>query len=427
MKTSVYKSALAALATVLVSCHVFIGMDDTALAPDAGTPDADIPDASGSPDVAVLLVAHVPIESSAPGTVDLVLDDATINTTRRTIETESTLPAVTFDVANQIPWDETIPPLAILHVRGLTIRRGTTVEVIGEFPLVIIAGGPVVIEGILDASADGRTPGAGGALPGEGLGAGLGGEHAGKLDSGGGGAGHGLPGKRGGDALCDGVDCTVAVGGGGGVAHGEETLPVLRGGSGGGGNSCAVYGDRPSAGGGGGGAVQIYSQESIVFAETGGIHAGGGGGGRGTIGDLICDPPIFTIRHQSGSGGGAGGAIFLQAPRITNHGILAANGGGGGGSAGDGTGGGDGNGQDAVLDATPASGGTAGGGTRGAAGGAGGALYAPAEPGGDAPASADNDGNGGGGGGAVGRIVIVSDAGGFDDSGVISPAPHTVP
>ena len=408
------RSVLALLALLQPSCQALVGIEDTRL-PDMGPPDA-----------AVSPVAHVPFEASAPGAADLIIDVATIDTTRRTIAAQSTMLDVDFSLSLQEPWREAedggeIPPLAVLRVRNFTLQRGGAVRVIGEFPLVIIADGPVTIEGILDASAQGQSPGAGGAAPGQGLGAGASGRHMGPLDSGGGGGGHAAQGGRGGDAHCQGAECAVARGGAGGPGYGGQSLPILRGGSGGGGNPC--YATRPgpsTAGGAGGGALQIYSNTSIFISETGGIHVGGSGGAGGTVALIACGS--FLVRDFAGAGGGSGGAVFLQAPRIINAGVVAANGGGGGGSAGDGGGG---SGDDALLDASPAPGGVSGGGTRGAAGGAGGALDASAEPGGDAPSLADNDGNSGGGGGAAGRIVIVSDEVDLG-GGVISPAPHIV-
>ncbi len=439
--------SISGLTCILFACQTLIGIEDIERVPDSGVVDASNLDVDAAPDAAVDAapdaavdaamrspVAHLSVEASLPGDADLILEDATIDTTYLTIDSVLPVPEGIFAFSMQEPWlrpddsppsDDVLPQLAVLRVGSFTIRRGATVDVTGAFPLVIVAAGSVTIDGILDVSADGSEPGPGAARF-EMIGVGGHGSHVGSLDSGGGGGGYGLPGPHGGDAPCDGDGCTPAYGGVGGTAYGSATLMVLQGGAFGGGNSCDGLAEggaeSTSAGGAGGGAVQVYSEDSITIADNGGIDAGGGGGGGGNTGSLFCNP-IRVVQGHSGRGGGAGGAIFLQAPRISNYGIIAANGGGGGGSAGDTNGG---HGQDGALSDSPAESGASGGGIRGAAGGQGGARNSSAAPGGDAVMHSENKGQGGGGGGAVGRIVIVTSAMEFDNEGTVSPAPLIV-
>src|SRR5262245_45190986 len=183
-----------------------------------------------TPDGAVSDIPHVPPDHAGAGTADLTLTSATIDTSALTV-TGAALPAgVTLDRSPQSC--NPCPELAILHVHNLTIQAGNTVRVIGSRPLVIIAGGDVTIAGLLDASAHGAEPGAGGAAPGDGPGAGTTGVHREVYeDSGGGGAGAATMGAKGGDAS---GEATPAAGARPGAMYGEPMISFFTGGSGGG-------------------------------------------------------------------------------------------------------------------------------------------------------------------------------------------------
>jgi len=376
---------------------------DSTILPDAAV-DGSIPDAAAidapppPPNV-----PHLPPGASGCGTGDLSLGTATIDTTNLTLGI--TLPAgVTFDSTAQSPGGG--PQVAVLHVRGFSITGGT-VRVVGSRPLVIVACGDVSIAGTLDAGAAATIAGTGGADSNMGTGAGGAGEHVGQFtDSGGGGAGFATAGGSGGDS--SGELMLIARGGAGGRAYGDATQTVLEGGSGGGRGSPGGAGGCPAQpGGAGGGAIQIFSTTRIQV--SGGIHAGGGGGAAGV--------PCGGV-SGGGSGGGSGGALFLQAPSITNDGILAANGGGGGGAGSNQTPGQPG--LNGGLGNQPAQGGMAGGAT-GGPGGNGAAGTTPPE---NAPNHDSQGGaNSGGGGGAVGRIRILTQGDNFSDNGTLSPPP----
>lgn len=365
------------------------------------TPDADVPDPIGED------VAHVPpaAELSDIGTLTLV-DGDMLDTTDLELNGGALPAGVTFDTSPQEAGDA--PEIAVLHVRRLIVANNATVNVRGDRPLVVIASREITVDGVLDASAAGGRPGAGGSLAQAGAGAGGDGEHAPNSfrESGGGGAGFGTAGARGGHAICM-PNCTNAEGGEAGDSYGAPALPNLVGGSGGG--QGGVDGQcTPGAGGAGGGAVQLYSGISIDIGANGGIHVGGGGGSGG----MSCS------NSSAGGGAGSGGAIFLQAPDVTHQGTLAANGGAGGG-AGSGSGGDGDPGDDGVLGVTAAMGG-GGGGSTGQAGGNGGTGALAPLQGVDDPG---NGGNGGGGGAAVGRIaIIVNTSGTLLNLGITSPA-----
>jgi hypothetical protein len=279
------------------------------------------------------------------------------------------------------------PELCVVVMGGLEVRDGVTLRVTGSRPLVLLASGPVAIDGTIDLSAEGDTPGAGGwrggITPSEaGAGPSPGGPGMGGLrtqDGGGGGGGGCGAGGNGGTS--------GAAGGGTGGTRLVTTLEPLTGGSGGGsGNDGPVFGP----GGAGGGAIQITSLESIVV--NGAILAGGGGG---------LESPESGVGSGGGGGGGAGGAILLEAPQVEVRGrVLAGGGGGGAGGTPDAM---QTPGEDAANLERAARGGL--GGIYGGDGGQGGAGSAA-----DGTPGEDNtmDGNGGGGGGGVGCIVLRS-------------------
>jgi hypothetical protein len=376
---------------VLAALHVAVATAACSFQPaGAGADDALVLDAAADVDAAADIdasldaaphdIAHVAAPDEALGTGDLELAaDATIDTSALTIS-GVTLPAgVELVAASQ---DGHASELAILRVRKLAILAGVTVTATGTRPLVILAE-TIMIDGVLDAGAHRGTPGAGGAPPQMGIGRGDDGSRDGSYnDGGGGGGGFGQPGAKGGDA-------GDASGGDGGLANGDQALSQLLGGSGGGGASTG--GCDFTSPGAGGGALQLYARDSVSVGTMGVINAGGGGGSGGKS----C-----SLQYLAGTGGGSGGAIFVQAPTITNAGTIAANGGGGGGgaSASDG-----GPGQDGTATTARATGGTSGGDSYGAIGGRGAARVGDASVGENGPSSL---GNGGGGGGGGGRIVF---------------------
>jgi hypothetical protein len=260
--------------------------------------------------------------------------------------------------------------VAIFRAASFRLRA---LRLVGDLPIAFISEGPIVVESAVSARGcvSSRTePGPGGLAGntpavsitdprqgnnGTGLGAGASGGGNGGV---GGASGSTAGGKRMGDQL-------VLVGGGGGgiPSTGSE-----------------------SAGGGGGGAVQLVSATSIQIDSSGSIDAGGCGGA-----STVYFP-------YTGSGGGAGGTIILEAPTVTVAGTLAVNGGGGGGN--------NAAGQAAQIARTSALGGTSGGGNGG---------FALASDGANAGFSQS------GGGGAIGRIVF--DARSLDVSAaILSPA-----
>ncbi|MBE7449564.1 MAG: hypothetical protein HS111_11905 [Kofleriaceae bacterium] len=352
---------------------------------DDGGVDGGADDAATTGDGAIADdIAHVRAEDEYVGTASLTVTVDVLLDTSALTATPGPLPAGVFVAA---PQDGGGPELAILRGLDVAIAPGVTVKVVGSRPLVVLAR-TIVIEGTIDASADGVTPGPGTGDLGSDLGVGGSGRLVDTSDSGGGGGGFGTVGGRGG------ASCSVA-GGAGGAAHGTPALVTLRGGARGGAASSPP-GCPTIPGGGAGGALQLYAATAIRLGASGVIHAGGGGGrgapapgGTGTCGGNL----------HAGAGGGSGGALYLQAPVVVNDGLLAANGGGGGSGAGlQGAGMAGADGQPA-LGAAP--GGDPAGPTSGR-GGAGGVLTGPGQP---APDLSSN-GNGGGGGGGVGRIVI---------------------
>jgi hypothetical protein len=342
---------------------------------------------------------HLATGDGTPGGAPLMLTGTvTIDTSAPSISV--VLPAGdSLDVRPQLGGG---PDLAVLHVDALTVASGANVIITGSRPFVIVAGGDVVVDGTLDAGSHGATPGPGGAGTGSGSGAGAAGVHGTNAsDTGGAGAGYGEAGANGGTM----TGCVVMTASGG-AAFGDAAITQLVGGSGGGlssGTACLPL----DVGGGGGGALQISSATQIVIGATGQINAGGGGGTGGTD----CNSGTGDV--NSAAGGGSGGAIVLQAPAISNAGVIAANGGGGGGSSATSMGSGM-PGQDGQLGSMLALGGTG----PVAQGGAGGTGGGPPTVGGDAVCGY----NAAGGGGGVGRIAASAS---YIDGGTVSPTPDT--
>jgi hypothetical protein len=220
------------------------------------------------------------------------------------------------------------PGLGVFSIKNMVVPQGTTVEVIGQRALVLLASGGITLNGVVDAVAAGSVGGPGGFgggppdTQGFGPGAGLPSQASTFGDycsGGGGGAGFGGTGGAGGTSNC--ASPNNFAGGAGGGVYGTPSLVPLIGGSGGAGGSTPA-GSTVSVigyGGGGGGAVQLVSATFVAVGASGGVNAGAGGGAGAISG--------------GGAGGGAGGAILIEAPAVTvaSGGVLAANGGGGGG------------------------------------------------------------------------------------------------
>lgn len=297
----------------------------------------------------------------------------------------------------------------------MTVATGGTLRWIGDVPGIVLAKGPIVVDGTIDLSggllacdfasacgvADDRRcsgpgPGLGGGDSADGSGTGRGGRgNVGGASSehGGGGGGFGAVGGKGGGS----------DGGSFGIVYGTATLTPLVAGSGGGGGRSG--GSTTLYGGGGGGGLQLTSLGSISI--TGTIKASGGGGGYGGN----------TFGH-GGGGGGSGGALLLEAANLTITGAVTANGGGGG--AGKAPSLDPSNGEDGRGDATAAFGGSGAGAF---SGGNGGMLTVPTGRQGLPITNTPSDGSGGGGGG-VGRIYLRSRAGGIMiTGGTVSPMP----
>lgn len=270
--------------------------------------------------------------------------------------------------------------LLVVQARNLRVSGGTTVRVTGMRGLVLVATAELRVEGLIDASASGGTPGAGGYPASNGPGEGGDGIAAGgNYDTGAAGGSFGTRGGAGGP-----TSANVTAGPTGANPYGGPMLPMLFGGSGGGNSSPATCG----AGGAGGGVVQLTAPTIVI---SGVVRANGGGGQGGR--------ECLMGEAGSGAGGGSGGAIFVEATVLDGAGGLYATGGGGGGGGcasciGSGQGGNGGNGRSDGV----------------AAGGGSSPLSFPLGVGGDGALTGNGQignegGNAGGGGGGAGRIV----------------------
>lgn len=209
--------------------------------------------------------------------------------------------------------------------------------------------GSVTIDGILDVSANGTTPGPGGGAGGDCPGAGTcngvdapgstGGEGqggtAGTGGSGGGGSGGrfavatlaGANGDNGFNAGTAGTGGAIPVSNYGPTSSFTTSVPGGVGGGAGGSGSDGTI-DPGGDGGAGSGSVLIVAKDLIDISGTGIIRANGGAGQAGVAINTACG---------GGGGGGSGGAIYLvSASTITINGTVQALGGalGSGGSTG---------------------------------------------------------------------------------------------
>ena len=325
-------------------------------------------------------VAHLSAADELPlnSTVDYTLGSGTItvDTTAGTI-----MPAPPAGVVVRMAQQEGGGlALLVVQARNLRVPVGSILRVTGTRGLVLVATAELRIEGLLDASASGGTPGAGGYPASNGPGEGGDGIAAGgNYDTGAAGGSFGTRGGAGGP-----TSANVTAGPNGANPYGAAMLPMLFGGSGGGNSSPATCG----AGGAGGGAVQLTAPTVVI---SGGVRANGGGGQGGR--------ECLNGEAGSGAGGGSGGAIFVEATVLDGAGGVYATGGGGGGGGcasciGSGQGG---NGDNGRSDGFVASGGSS-------------PLSFPLGEGGDGALAGNGQngnegGNAGGGGGGAGRIV----------------------
>jgi hypothetical protein len=198
---------------------------------------------------------------------------------------------------------------------GHDIKIGGELKVTGALPLAIVATHLLEIPDTnsIDVGAHGGVPGAGAVAS-----ASTGGcqtvDAVGSTLGGGGGPG--------GSFSSAGGTGGSYTGGPGMVAQGAIDLPTaLRGGcpGGAGGTGDTATGTVAPGGPAGGGLYLIAGGTIVIHGKLG---AGGGGGGRPT-------------QHAGGgAGGGTGGMIVIEAPSITNLGVLYVDGGGGSGGAG---------------------------------------------------------------------------------------------
>ena len=269
----------------------------------------------------------------------------------------------------------------ILLFKELTIAPSSTFTLVGANPVILAVYSDAAIHGVIDASGNGPTAGAGGVTcPASEADAGTG-----SWEPGGGGGGQAAAGGPGGGSM--GVD-----GGAPGTSQGNGTVP-LSGGCAGELPFVVSSGFTPSLGAGGGGVELAVA--GVLDVSSGTVKANGANGGDGEPGK--CENLYPPQNGTGGAGGGSGGSVLLEGATVA-PGTTAAR----GGTGGDGG-------------AAPAPNNQVGGG--GGAGGAAGAGGAPGSPGvrnGTAPSGCSWGGfwSGGGGGGGAGGYVKVTSAGG---------------
>ena len=275
----------------------------------------------------------------------------------------------------------------VLSMSSLNVSSGTTLKLVGAYPVIFSVDQNATVSGTINAGASGTTPGAGGNQDCAG-GTGGGGTWVFNTSSGGGGGGFGSAGSGGGgDDGCYGSPNP----GGAGAANGSATLTPLKGGCAGGKGGTAAGGN----GGAGGGAFEIAVRGSLTLSSTTVLSAAGGGG---LLGGSV----------GGGGGGGSGGGILINyAGGFTSAGVRRVHGGGGG--EGDPAAGNGENGH--LTDDTRAFGGSGGSGPDGGRGATrciGACTAADAgSTAGTQPFSVTCGGpSGSGGGGGGGRIVV---------------------
>jgi len=299
------------------------------------------------------------------------------------------------------------PNVDVLVFNSLSVSAGVTLTLTGTNPIILAVYGAASISGTVNASASGTAaPGAGG-------------DNAGYCGTGGTETADSLGGVRGGGgggrAVAGGTgagNANVNLVAGGTASGSSGASPLLGGCAGGQGGE----GGTGAAAGLGGGAVQISAAVSLTISAGAAIETNGGAGAAGGGG------------AGGGGGGGSAGDILLQAPTVTQNGMLSANGGAGGAGG-------------ACTGCTPS---TSCSGFEG--GGAGGTSATSAAPGGGAAGSYDSSAGmhlpapsacfysnyytyvgGGGGGGSYGYVTVTSGeaagSGHYTCSTTLTPAP----
>ena len=285
----------------------------------------------------------------------------------------------------------------ILAFASLTVATGNTLTLTGANPIILAVYGPATIAGVIDASAQGSTPGAGATTCAAGASGGgasgpayTAGTDAGA--SGGGGGGLAVAGGGGDFSTYNGFDGgpvtgTDTIGASGGSAHGTDTAVPLAGGCSGGAGASGTAGNAGGTGGGGGGGLQISASGTISGSGT--IKSNGGAGGAGAT----VSPASAHNDGAGGGGGGSGGDILIESAS-SNSLTRQSNGGmGGAGSIGYGA-------DTTSVNTWPgAPGGN--GGTN-----SGGSTAAPANGGPMGARGQSYAGGGGGGGGGYGWIRV---------------------
>jgi hypothetical protein len=210
----------------------------------------------------------------------------------------------TIDVASMLVTQANGQPIRALLARSFVIGH---VSVVGAHALAIVSPGTIIVNGLIDASAEGRRRGPGAVAQGAACVGGQSREEQGTFvfANGAGGGGNATEAGRGGVFSGTRSDGGASVG----------SFAPLIGGCPGGEIVGLGGGSTTARGGGGGGGVQVVSLVEVGFLSSGMIDVGGGGG-------------------ENGAGGGSGGVVIIEAPRVRLDGSatgIAANGGSGGG------------------------------------------------------------------------------------------------
>jgi hypothetical protein len=336
---------------------------------DAASPDAALPDAGLPIDAAV--AADAPVALCAGTLARVCVDPPPSSSKNLTMTTIDTAMA-----SMCTPYTSPTGTTACV-IAGLSITVSSSIRVIGDRPLILLAADAITIDGKLDVASHRAAGGAGASLGPCAT------DSVNPTTTVGGGGGGGWGGSFGGPGGPGGI----GVGNGkGGVPPGTTVPATLRGGCPGGGGA----GDGGTAGLGGG-AVALIAINTVSIAGT--VNASGSPGGGGSA-------------SGGGGGGGAGGMIVLEAATVKVTGQCFANGGGGG------------EGANAAADGDPGEASPAP--DRPGAGGQGGTMF-----GGDGGDSAFGKtlggvvggvgesigaaiGGGGGGGGSAGVIKVIA-------------------
>ena len=223
--------------------------------------------------------------------------------------------------ADLVPADGDVLEGTFTNVGTFHVPAAARVRVQDRVPLVVEAD-TILVEGILDGNAAGRT----GGLP-LGDGHGPGGGVYGRLDDAPGGAGHG---GRGGDGGQWDQQCPYGGSRQGGRIYGthDDAFSAALG-SGGGSADCGKLGENDPHGGDGGGSITLRAND-IVIAVTGGLTVAGEEGQDYGVSGQDCRGFPFPYGGP-GSGGGSGGSLVLDASvSVEIEGRLVARGGDGG-------------------------------------------------------------------------------------------------